>query len=83
MPAAWDGGSRRIGSGKAFGTLYAEAQLRCHESVAPYPRRLLKQVSAPYVQEITGLPPVGTPADVAKAEGSATAPYLARRLDQS
>src|SRR5690349_17659968 len=48
------------GSGKsslAFGTLYAEAQRRYFESVAPYARRLLHQVGAPHVQEITGLPP--------------------------
>lgn len=48
------------GSGKsslAFGTLYAEAQRRYFESVAPYARRLLQQVGAPHVQKITGLPP--------------------------
>lgn len=48
------------GSGKsslAFGTLYAEAQRRYFESVAPYARRLLQQAGAPHVQEITGLPP--------------------------
>ncbi|MCW2834614.1 MAG: transporter [Nocardioides sp.] len=48
------------GSGKsslAFGTLYAEAQRRYFESVAPYARRLLQQVGAPHVQQITGLPP--------------------------
>ena len=48
------------GSGKsslAFGTLYAEAQRRYFESVAPYARRLLQQVGAPHVHEITGLPP--------------------------
>jgi excinuclease ABC subunit A len=48
------------GSGKsslAFGTLYAEAQRRYFESVAPYARRLLQQVGAPRVQEVTGLPP--------------------------
>jgi excinuclease ABC subunit A len=48
------------GSGKsslAFGTVYAEAQLRYLESVAPYARRLIHQVSAPEVREITGLPP--------------------------
>ncbi|MEO3938999.1 excinuclease ABC subunit UvrA [Dermatophilaceae bacterium Soc4.6] len=48
------------GSGKsslAFGTLYAEAQRRYVESVAPYARRLLQQVAAPHVREITGLPP--------------------------
>ena len=48
------------GSGKsslAFGTLYAEAQRRYFESVAPYARRLLQQVGAPHVQEVSGLPP--------------------------
>ncbi len=48
------------GSGKsslAFGTLYAEAQRRYFESVAPFARRLLNQVGAPDVEEITGLPP--------------------------
>ncbi|MFG3344125.1 ATP-binding cassette domain-containing protein [Streptomyces sp. NPDC048018] len=48
------------GSGKsslAFGTLYAEAQRRYFESVAPYARRLIHQVGAPKVGEITGLPP--------------------------
>ncbi|NLU68716.1 excinuclease ABC subunit UvrA [Streptomyces sp. HNM0574] len=48
------------GSGKsslAFGTLYAEAQRRYFESVAPYARRLIHQVGAPTVDEITGLPP--------------------------
>ncbi|MEU1464299.1 excinuclease ABC subunit UvrA [Streptomyces sp. NPDC005727] len=48
------------GSGKsslAFGTVYAEAQRRYFESVAPYARRLIHQVGAPRVAEITGLPP--------------------------
>jgi excinuclease ABC subunit A len=48
------------GSGKsslAFGTLYAEAQRRYFESVAPYARRLLQQVGAPHVEEVNGLPP--------------------------
>ncbi|MEU6173608.1 excinuclease ABC subunit UvrA [Streptantibioticus parmotrematis] len=48
------------GSGKsslAFGTIYAEAQRRYFESVAPYARRLIHQVGAPKVEEITGLPP--------------------------
>ncbi|AIA07292.1 excinuclease ABC subunit UvrA [Streptomyces noursei] len=48
------------GSGKsslAFGTLYAEAQRRYFESVAPYARRLIHQVGAPKVEEISGLPP--------------------------
>ena len=48
------------GSGKsslAFGTLYAEAQRRYFESVAPYARRLLDQVGIPEVDSIEGLPP--------------------------
>jgi excinuclease ABC subunit A len=48
------------GSGKsslAFGTIYAEAQRRYFESVAPYARRLLLPVGAPKVDDITGLPP--------------------------
>src|ERR1700710_2671435 len=48
------------GSGKsslAFSTIYAEAQRRYFESVAPYARRLLQQTGVPKVDEITGLPP--------------------------
>src|SRR4051794_25957120 len=48
------------GSGKsslAFGTIFAEAQARYLESIAPYARRLIDQVAAPDVREITGLPP--------------------------
>jgi excinuclease ABC subunit A len=48
------------GSGKsslAFGTLYAEAQRRYFESVAPYARRLIDQVGVPEVNSIDGLPP--------------------------
>jgi excinuclease ABC subunit A len=48
------------GSGKsslAFGTIYAEAQRRYFESVAPYARRLIRQLGAPKVEDITGLPP--------------------------
>jgi excinuclease ABC subunit A len=48
------------GSGKsslAFGTIYAEAQRRYLESVAPYARRLIEQATAPHVDDITGLPP--------------------------
>ncbi|WP_043670737.1 ATP-binding cassette domain-containing protein [Streptomyces xylophagus] len=48
------------GSGKsslAFGTIYAEAQRRYFESVAPYARRLIHQIGAPKVGVITGLPP--------------------------
>src|SRR5436190_21455826 len=48
------------GSGKsslAFGPIYAEAQRRYFESVAPYARRLLLPIGAPKVDHITGLPP--------------------------
>ncbi|MFC0038660.1 ATP-binding cassette domain-containing protein [Actinomadura rayongensis] len=48
------------GSGKsslAFGTIYAEAQRRYLESVAPYARRLLDQAGTPAVGDVTGLPP--------------------------
>ncbi|MEO5780560.1 excinuclease ABC subunit UvrA [Arthrobacter oryzae] len=48
------------GSGKsslAFGTIYAEAQRRYFESVAPYARRLIQQGHNPKVEQITGLPP--------------------------
>ncbi len=48
------------GSGKsslAFSTLYAEAQRRYFESVAPYARRLIDQVGGPDVDAIEGLPP--------------------------
>ncbi len=48
------------GSGKsslAFGTIYAEAQRRYFESVAPYARRLLQAGHNPAVDAIDGLPP--------------------------
>lgn len=48
------------GSGKsslAFDTVYAEAQRRYLESVAPHARHLIKQVSVPDVDDIEGLPP--------------------------
>src|SRR5438046_276950 len=48
------------GSGKsslAFGTLYAEAQRRYLESVAPYARRLFHQLGVPQFDEIEGMPP--------------------------
>ena len=48
------------GSGKsslAFGTIFAEAQRRYFESVAPYARRLIDQVGVPDVDAIEGLPP--------------------------
>ncbi len=69
------------GSGKsslAFGTLYAEAQRRYFESVAPYARRLIDQVGVPDVDAIEGLPPAvalqqqrGTPS-VRSSVGSVT-----------
>jgi excinuclease ABC subunit A len=69
------------GSGKsslAFGTLYAEAQRRYFESVAPYARRLIDQVGVPDVDSIDGLPPAvalqqqrGTPS-VRSSVGSVT-----------
>src|SRR6201992_2953781 len=48
------------GSGKsslAFATLYAEAQRRYLDSVAPYARRLFDQIAIPEVDSIDGLPP--------------------------
>ena len=48
------------GSGKsslAFGTVFAEAQRRYLESVAPYARRLIVQAGVPAVDSIEGLPP--------------------------
>ena len=48
------------GSGKsslAFGTIFAEAQRRFFDSVAPYARRLIDQVGTPAVDSIDGLPP--------------------------
>jgi excinuclease ABC subunit A len=47
------------GSGKsslAFGTIYAEAQRRYFDSIAPYARRLIAQLPAPKVSDIQGLP---------------------------
>ena len=70
------------GSGKsslAFGTLYAEAQRRYFESVAPYARRLIDQVGVPEFDAIEGLPPAvalqqqrGTPSSRSSV-GSVTA----------
>lgn len=60
------------GSGKsslAFGTIYAEAQRRYFESVAPYARRLLDQVGAPAIDSIRGLPPAVA---LRQARGGAT-----------
>ena len=48
------------GSGKsslAFGTLYAEAQRRYLQSVAPYARRLFHQMSIPHVDRSTAFRP--------------------------
>ena len=48
------------GSGKsslAFDTIYAEAQQRYLESVAPHARRLIEQIAAPDADDIQGLPP--------------------------
>ncbi|MEO6280684.1 excinuclease ABC subunit UvrA, partial [Roseateles sp.] len=69
------------GSGKsslAFSTIYAEAQRRYFESVAPYARRLIDQVGVPAVDSIEGLPPAvalqqqrGTPS-ARSSVGSAT-----------
>ncbi|MFG6415176.1 ATP-binding cassette domain-containing protein [Roseateles sp. DC23W] len=69
------------GSGKsslAFATIYAEAQRRYFESVAPYARRLIDQVGVPAVDAIDGLPPAvalqqsrGTPS-ARSSVGSAT-----------
>src|SRR5947208_9867426 len=62
------------GSGKsslAFGTLYAEAQRRYLESVAPYARRLFHQMGVPEVDEIEGLPP-------ARPSGGTAAGHRAR-----
>ena len=61
------------GSGKsslAFGTIYAEAQRRYFESVAPYARRLIDQVGVPDVDAIDGLPPAVA---LQQQRGSATA----------
>src|SRR5947199_3877129 len=60
------------GSGKsslAFGTLYAEAQRRYLESVAPYARRLFDQMGVPEVDEVDGLPPA---VGLQQQRGSAT-----------
>jgi excinuclease ABC subunit A len=48
------------GSGKSslvFATLYAEAQRRYLESVAPYARRLFDQLGTPDVDSVEGMPP--------------------------
>ena len=78
------------GSGKsslAFGTLYAEAQRRYFESVAPYARRLIEQVGAPDVDAIEGLPPAvalqqqrGTPSARSSVGSVTTLSSLVRML---
>lgn len=78
------------GSGKsslAFGTLYAEAQRRYFESVAPYARRLIDQVGVPDVDDIEGLPPAvalqqqrGTPGTRSSVGSVTTLSSLVRML---
>ncbi|MBN3762193.1 excinuclease ABC subunit UvrA [Burkholderia sp. Ac-20365] len=78
------------GSGKsslAFGTLYAEAQRRYFESVAPYARRLIEQVGVPEVDAIEGLPPAvalqqqrGTPGARSSVGSVTTLSSLVRML---
>ena len=78
------------GSGKsslAFGTLYAEAQRRYFESVAPYARRLIDQVGVPAVDSIDGLPPAvalqqqrGTPGTRSSVGSVTTLSSLLRML---
>src|SRR5687767_9269657 len=78
------------GSGKsslAFGTLYAEAQRRFFESVAPYARRLIDQVGVPQVDSIEGLPPAvalqqqrGTPSTRSSVGSVTTLSALLRML---
>src|SRR4051812_46863158 len=78
------------GSGKsslAFGTLYAEAQRRYLDSVAPYARRLFHQLSVPEVDAIDGLPPAvalqqqrGTPTTRSSVGSVTTLSNLLRML---
>ena len=78
------------GSGKsslAFGTLYAEAQRRYLESVAPYARRLFHQMEVPDVDAIEGLPPAvalqqqrGTPTTRSSVGSVTTLSNLLRML---
>src|SRR3954471_10962105 len=78
------------GSGKsslAFGTLYAEAQRRYLESVAPYARRLFHQMEPPQVDEVDGLPPAvalqqqrGTPTTRSSVGSVTTLSNLLRML---
>ncbi len=78
------------GSGKsslAFSTVYAEAQRRYFESVAPYARRLIDQVGLPDVDSIEGLPPAvalqqqrGTPSARSSVGSVTTLSSLIRML---
>ena len=78
------------GSGKsslAFGTIYAEAQRRYFESVAPYARRLIHQAGVPEVDSIEGLPPAialqqqrGTPTSRSSVGSTTTISNLLRML---
>jgi len=78
------------GSGKsslAFGTLYAEAQRRYLESVAPYARRLFDQMGVPDVDDVIGLPPAvalqqqrGTPTSRSSVGSVTTLSNLLRML---
>ncbi|HUR57565.1 MAG TPA: excinuclease ABC subunit UvrA [Opitutaceae bacterium] len=78
------------GSGKsslAFATLYAEAQRRYLESVAPYARRLFHQLGVPQVDAIEGLPPAvalqqqrGTPTTRSSVGSVTTLSNLLRML---
>lgn len=78
------------GSGKsslAFSTIYAEAQRRYFESVAPYARRLIDQVGVPDVDAIEGLPPAvalqqqrGTPSARSSVGSVTTLSSLIRML---
>ncbi|GLH43140.1 excinuclease ABC subunit A [Pseudomonas atacamensis] len=78
------------GSGKSslpFSTLYAEAQRRYFESVAPYARRLIDQVGVPDVDSIEGLPPAvalqqqrGTPSARSSVGSVTTLSSLIRML---
>ena len=78
------------GSGKsslAFSTLYAEAQRRYFDSVAPYARRLIDQVGVPDVDSIEGLPPAvalqqqrGTPSTRSSVGSVTTLSSLIRML---
>ena len=78
------------GSGKsslAFGTLFAEAQRRYLESVAPYARRLFEQQGVPDVDSIDGLPPAvalqqqrGTPTSRSSVGSVTTISNLLRML---